>query len=214
MPGAGWYGDPTDDRRVRYWDGDRWTDSTAERSPKGTAPEARAPADEAVDVTGRPGAAVAPAGASAAKAAPWAQRYRAVALVSALVLVAIVGWALLRSGGSGGSSPGSQQAYLQAAHADLAGAKISDSDLLDFGRVVCGTYEQHDNADARAKAVDRPDLVASGDLRRQLFGEALNHLCPQYQLTGIKPAPAPPGSVVVPTTSTTRPGSSVSIFSS
>lgn len=36
-PPAGWYPDPQDNTRQRYWDGNAWTEHTAEGSPQGQA---------------------------------------------------------------------------------------------------------------------------------------------------------------------------------
>ena len=37
MPPAGWYPDPQDGTRQRYWDGDAWTEHTADASPQATS---------------------------------------------------------------------------------------------------------------------------------------------------------------------------------
>lgn len=58
LPAEGWYPDPRDDRRLRWWDGARWTAHTAERkapaaeasvaqAPVAQVPAAQAPAAEA-----------------------------------------------------------------------------------------------------------------------------------------------------------------------
>jgi hypothetical protein len=37
-PVAGWYPDPADESKIRYWDGEKWTDHVADRNaPQTTA---------------------------------------------------------------------------------------------------------------------------------------------------------------------------------
>ena len=43
-PPAGWYPDPQDASRQRYWDGTSWTEHTAEGSPQAAGSAARQPA--------------------------------------------------------------------------------------------------------------------------------------------------------------------------
>lgn len=43
-PPAGWYPDPQDSSRQRYWDGTSWTEHTAEANPQAAGSTARQPA--------------------------------------------------------------------------------------------------------------------------------------------------------------------------
>jgi hypothetical protein len=106
------------------------------------------------------------------------------------------------------------RSYLSAVHSDLPKETAPDSKLLAFGHVVCNTFAVHESPAERVSTLNRPDLVRNANSRSELFGEALNHLCPQYQLAGIKPVPAPPGAPRphAPSPSTTSPGPSVSVI--
>ncbi len=64
-PAAGWYPDPYDDRRLRYWDGAAWTESVTDPPP--AAPTSPA----AGDPFGRPGGPPPAAGPSAAGPPPY-----------------------------------------------------------------------------------------------------------------------------------------------
>ena len=44
LPSAQWIVDPTDPKRLRWWDGRRWTDNYAPREPTGTEPALRSTA--------------------------------------------------------------------------------------------------------------------------------------------------------------------------
>ncbi len=46
LPPAGWYPDPADESKIRYWDGERWTEHVADRV-------ASAPTDSQADVDGK-----------------------------------------------------------------------------------------------------------------------------------------------------------------
>lgn len=62
-PIAGWYDDPRDDARLRYWDGDAWTDHVIAR-------DQAAPAAEGATAPSGPDAPVAPAASPHPPAAP------------------------------------------------------------------------------------------------------------------------------------------------
>jgi len=144
------------------------------------------------------------------------RRRLALAGAAAILLVTVVVGGRALIGGHGSQIkpvPDADQAYVRAAHADLPNDNTTNSKLLAFGHVVCGTYSQGDSPKQRLEAIDRPDLVSNAASRTQLFGEALTHLCPEYQLKGIQPPPAAPGSKQ-PASSTTAPGPSISVFSS
>jgi len=68
MAEAGWYTDPYDSARLRYWDGAQWTQDTHDRPPEQPVPES--PPDTLVRPPDAPDMPVAPAAAMAANAVP------------------------------------------------------------------------------------------------------------------------------------------------
>lgn len=225
---AGWYLDPRDANRLRYWDGGRWTTSTAgstEATRQASASRPGATATTTEPTTTRSSSARSSSGTVAVagtQAAPvpaevgrdprWRLAYVSGAAVIVIAVIA-GGVAILGRGGHSKIEPvpHADRAFLSAVHADLPQETTSDSRLLAFGRLVCRAYAGHDSPTERSRALDRPDLVSSTASRNRLLGEALNHLCPQFQLSGIQPLPAAPGATRPTPTVTTAPEPSISV---
>lgn len=217
VPESGWYADPEDASRLRLWDGDAWTDVTAGSDAEAVAParpvrcrEGRSPLVGVVTSDRVP----APGPTSLRSA-----RGRLVVRGGGAVAVLAIGTAIFLARSNGHPKvqpvPHADRIYLAAVRRDLPAETAPDSNVLLFGRIVCGTYEKGLSGSDRARQVDRPDLIPEPANRTRIFGEALNHLCPQYQLAGIAPNPARPGETLLqapaPNTATTTSAPTVSV---
>jgi len=96
-PPAGWFPDPQDESQFRYWDGDRWTDHRAPKTPTAPPPPGLGGSGGSVALLATP----APPAPAPTKKKSWFLRHKI--LTGLLTIVAIIVIAVVTNNGGGGN---------------------------------------------------------------------------------------------------------------